>query len=328
VASQLCERQARRIKRLFAALFNLSQEFFDQLSRMSFRERFTPDIFTLPELIDIRDTRIDVATVFPYRSASGSGHAANLRCHVRRVQDATWFRKLGQVYFHKYVVKYGLFVVVLAWLVGGQQASAERGHTLLTSGSQVRVLLGSPLFDLTANPAATNTLDSCDFRKEVFMSRPRTGSLWRDKNGRLFARVTFTQPDGKRKDLKRAAMDESHARLLVADLIKEAKKTPKRRQPSRAKKYRREGVQIYCIQLLDGAANPIKIGTSANIPMRVKMILTHNPYPAQLLASWPGSVLQERDVHRMFEDSRIAREWFRPTPELMGYIESKREMAT
>lgn len=151
--------------------------------------------------------------------------------------------------------------------------------------------------------------------------RPRTGSLWLDR-GKLYARVTWTDKDGKRRSIRRRAMDETHARSLCQEMLQDLG-TRKRVQPNRAKKYGRDNLLIYCIQILDGSLFPIKIGTSANIPMRIKMILTHQPHEVRLLATWKGSVLDERADHAMFKESHISREWFRPTPELLSYIESK-----
>ena len=153
--------------------------------------------------------------------------------------------------------------------------------------------------------------------------RTATGSLWRDR-GLLYARITWTDGEGKRHSKRRRAMDETHARSLCRDVLGELR-TQKyiRLQPKRAKRYIRNNLQIYCIQILDGAVCPIKIGTSCDISKRLKMILTHSPYEARLIGSWSGSVLDEKAVHQMFATSRMAREWFRPTPELLEYITEK-----
>jgi len=140
------------------------------------------------------------------------------------------------------------------------------------------------------------------------MGRPRTGSVWQTK-GRYYARVTWIDRAGKRHDRKRLAMDETHARSLVPDLLKEILREEKyrRQQPKRAKKYKRDNLLIYCIQILDGATCPVKIGTSSNIPKRIKMILTHQPHDVRLLASWPGSV---RDRDRKQRNSRGSNQFY------------------
>src|SRR4051812_20554880 len=100
------------------------------------------------------------------------------------------------------------------------------------------------------------------------LGRPSSGSIWRD-GGHIYARITWTDRNGKRHHKRRKAMDETHARSLCQDMLVELH-GQKRRQPNRAKKYKRDNIQIYCIQLLDGGVCPIKIGTSCDIPKRLK----------------------------------------------------------
>lgn len=52
------------------------------------------------------------------------------------------------------------------------------------------------------------------------MSRPRTGSIWKH-DGYLFARVTYTDGFGKRRDLKRKALSRTHARQLTKEMLRE-----------------------------------------------------------------------------------------------------------
>lgn len=52
------------------------------------------------------------------------------------------------------------------------------------------------------------------------MSRPRTGSIWKHE-GHLFARVTYTDEFGKRRDLKRKAFSRTHARQLIKEMLRE-----------------------------------------------------------------------------------------------------------
>lgn len=52
------------------------------------------------------------------------------------------------------------------------------------------------------------------------MSRPRTGSIWKHE-GHLFARVTYTDEFGKRRDLKRKAFSKTHARQLIKEMLRE-----------------------------------------------------------------------------------------------------------
>lgn|SRR5438477_710517 len=52
------------------------------------------------------------------------------------------------------------------------------------------------------------------------MGRPRTGSIFKS-NGQIFARITFTDEFGKRRDVKRKAFSRTHARQLIKELLSE-----------------------------------------------------------------------------------------------------------
>jgi integrase len=54
------------------------------------------------------------------------------------------------------------------------------------------------------------------------MGRPRSGSIWTDSSGQLFARVTYTDETGKRKDIKRKAVSRTHARERIKEMLREA----------------------------------------------------------------------------------------------------------
>jgi integrase len=56
----------------------------------------------------------------------------------------------------------------------------------------------------------------------VEMGRPRSGSIWTDSSGQLFARVTYTDETGKRKDIKRKAVSRTHARERIKEMLREA----------------------------------------------------------------------------------------------------------
>lgn len=62
----------------------------------------------------------------------------------------------------------------------------------------------------------------------------------------------------------------------------------------------------------------IKIGWTANFAQRMKSYPPH----AKVIIKHPGTRAEERDLHRTFTPSRASgREWYHPTPELMGHIE-------
>jgi hypothetical protein len=76
--------------------------------------------------------------------------------------------------------------------------------------------------------------------------------------------------------------------------------------------------EIYVI----GFGDYVKIGfTSGPLQNRLATIQTGCPEPLVVYASIPGAMRLERELHRRFAASRLEGEWFRKTPELLGYIE-------
>lgn len=63
----------------------------------------------------------------------------------------------------------------------------------------------------------------------------------------------------------------------------------------------------------------IKIGFTSNLKLRLSTI-THD----ELLHAQPGTPADERRVHVAFAHLRENREWFRPEPDLMEFIEHLR----
>jgi integrase len=53
------------------------------------------------------------------------------------------------------------------------------------------------------------------------VAKERTGSVYKNKNGNWFARVTFTCSNGKRKDIKRKATDKPKAKEILKALLKQ-----------------------------------------------------------------------------------------------------------
>jgi integrase len=53
------------------------------------------------------------------------------------------------------------------------------------------------------------------------VAKERTGSIYKDKNGNWFARVTFICSNGKRKDIKRKTSDKTKAKEIVKALLKQ-----------------------------------------------------------------------------------------------------------
>lgn len=66
------------------------------------------------------------------------------------------------------------------------------------------------------------------------MARERKGSIV-NRDGKLYARVQFTDENGKRRDITRKADSRSHARQIIRQLLKEVENsTPKHLEFSRA----------------------------------------------------------------------------------------------
>lgn len=72
--------------------------------------------------------------------------------------------------------------------------------------------------------------------------------------------------------------------------------------------------------ITDGEA--IKIGYSGSAGVRLKALQSSHPKPLRILHTIPGSMDDERRLHRQFEHLRIHGEWFRPEQDLWNYIDS------
>ena len=76
---------------------------------------------------------------------------------------------------------------------------------------------------------------------------------------------------------------------------------------------------IYFIQ--QGTSGPIKIGyTENNVNERIKSLQTGNPTPLKLIGYIPGTVEDEKAIHKMFENFNIQNEWFQPVIQVINYI--------
>src|ERR671938_1559318 len=53
------------------------------------------------------------------------------------------------------------------------------------------------------------------------MAKERTGYTYQDSNGRWYARITFTNEQGIRRDIKRSARDEKAANKALKSLVRE-----------------------------------------------------------------------------------------------------------
>lgn len=81
------------------------------------------------------------------------------------------------------------------------------------------------------------------------------------------------------------------------------------------------GPFIYFIQ--ETASGGIKIGYTGQLPeSRLKSLQTSNPNELVLLHYVRGSKENEAELHAHFARDRIRGEWFRPSAELIDYIET------
>lgn len=96
------------------------------------------------------------------------------------------------------------------------------------------------------------------------------------------------------------------------DAVKDAENL-RRRQGFRA-----HGIDLYFIQ--NTVTRAIKIGMSANVNLRLKELQAHTDCELHLLLVVAGRGDAELTLHRLFADSRISGEWFRPSEELTELI--------
>lgn len=76
---------------------------------------------------------------------------------------------------------------------------------------------------------------------------------------------------------------------------------------------------IYFAQDAEGGA--VKIGTTEDVPARLRQLESHYGKPLALLATRPGGRAEEAELHARFAHLRYGRtEQFRPAPDLMEFI--------
>lgn len=73
---------------------------------------------------------------------------------------------------------------------------------------------------------------------------------------------------------------------------------------------------IYFMQR--GENGPIKIGRSGDPQERLRHLQRGNPDRIRIIGAYWGFQLEEAQLHEEFKASRIAGEWFEPTPELVA----------
>jgi len=73
------------------------------------------------------------------------------------------------------------------------------------------------------------------------------------------------------------------------------------------------------VYFLQGSNGFIKIGRAINVNKRIQSLSSGSPVELKLLAI--TKVHKEFEIHRMFKESRSRGEWFKPSPELITFIE-------
>lgn len=87
---------------------------------------------------------------------------------------------------------------------------------------------------------------------------------------------------------------------------------------------------VYFISAGKLEGGPIKIGTTKNLSVRIKQINRDDSFLDDIgcqgelfvLGIVDGSLIEEKALHRRFEDLRITGEWFRAGSDLVEYIRS------
>lgn len=64
----------------------------------------------------------------------------------------------------------------------------------------------------------------------------------------------------------------------------------------------------------------IKIGFATNVLNRMRDLQIGSPHALHLLGYMPGSIYEEKRLHRLFSAHRSHGEWFRRSPELLAFI--------
>jgi hypothetical protein len=81
-------------------------------------------------------------------------------------------------------------------------------------------------------------------------------------------------------------------------------------------------MSVYFLQVEGGG--PIKVGASANPEVRLCCLQVWSPYTLVMLAQFPGGYVEEGYIEHRFAVDLIRGEWFRPSVDLLSYIEACR----
>lgn len=70
-----------------------------------------------------------------------------------------------------------------------------------------------------------------------------------------------------------------------------------------------------------GKVGPVKIGCTSEVVRRVRVLQVWSPLPLELIATAPGTLYDEKHIHRAFATHRLHGEWFTVAGEVPAFIE-------
>lgn len=77
---------------------------------------------------------------------------------------------------------------------------------------------------------------------------------------------------------------------------------------------------VYFIQV--GTDGPIKIGyTKVNVEHRVRAIQMGSPHILRWIGGFSGNRSDEKNAHRLLQNSSLRGEWFYPTKEVLAFVQ-------
>jgi hypothetical protein len=76
-----------------------------------------------------------------------------------------------------------------------------------------------------------------------------------------------------------------------------------------------------------GASHFVKIGFSRALDERLHKMRTDVPFEIEILHFEPGTAAEEKKLHRRFAAIRVRGEWFRRSPELLAFIDARKQSA-
>jgi hypothetical protein len=158
VLGQLREGYARRVKRFLALLLSFAQHLFNALPRVSSRDGLAFDVLTLSCLVGVGNAGEELpGRVSPNGAATWSAHF-HKKLPQTEWRDTTQSSRIQQAFLPGIQVN-SCFISESPTAIGSYtQLATIASHGLLTSGSQVRVLLGSNLSSLNFHKQLPQTL--------------------------------------------------------------------------------------------------------------------------------------------------------------------------